>query len=119
MIHGQIDGTIRHTANLTIGEGGRVNATVEAEYIAVEGRVDGDLYGTRSVTVCETAKVNGNIVSPTVSLRQGAKFNGKIDMTGTPVAAEKPMETDDAETAKQEEPANDAEAKPGKPRSAA
>ena len=99
LIQGAIEGSIRHSSSLTIGESGRVKADVSAEYVAVEGNVEGDIHGSQSVTVCETANINGNICSPTVSLLEGATFNGKIDMSGEPAAdagedapAEKPAE---------------------------
>jgi len=82
LIQGRIEGSIKHTSSLTIGESGHVKANVNAEYIAVEGRVDGDLNGGKSVKVRESAKITGNIVSPKVSLVEGATFNGKIDMDG-------------------------------------
>lgn len=82
LIQGSIEGSIKHSSNLTIGESGRVKANVSAEYVAVEGNVEGDIHGTQSVTIRETANINGNISSPTVSLLEGATFNGNIDMTG-------------------------------------
>lgn len=82
MIQGSIEGSIKHSSSLTIGESGHVKANVAAEYIAVEGNVEGDIHGTQSVTVRETANINGNISSPTVSLLEGATFNGNIDMSG-------------------------------------
>ena len=82
LIQGRVEGSIKHTSSLTIGEGGHVKADVAAEYIAVEGRVEGDLKSSQSITIRETAKIDGNIASPTVSLLEGANFNGKIDMSG-------------------------------------
>jgi len=82
LIQGQIEGTINHTSSLTIGQEGKVKADVKAEYISVEGKVDGDLAGSKAVVVKEGADVQGNIFSPTVTLREGATFNGSIDMTG-------------------------------------
>jgi cytoskeletal protein CcmA (bactofilin family) len=86
LIQGQVEGTIRHSSSLTIGESGHVKADVAAEYIVVEGRVRGDLKGSKCVKVRESAKINGNIVSPSVSLVEGAAFNGKIDMDSDPAA---------------------------------
>jgi cytoskeletal protein CcmA (bactofilin family) len=82
LIQGSIEGSIRHSSNLTIGESGQVKANVSAEYVAVEGKMEGDIHGTQSVTIRETANINGNISSPTVSLLEGASFNCNIDMTG-------------------------------------
>ncbi|MEJ2127548.1 MAG: polymer-forming cytoskeletal protein [Woeseiaceae bacterium] len=98
LIKGRVEGSIRHSSSLTIGEGGHVKANVAAEYIAVEGRVEGDLNGSKCVKIRKTAKIDGNIVSPSVSLVDGAKFNGKIDMDSDPTAkhagkpAERPVE---------------------------
>lgn len=87
LIQGTIEGSIKHSSSLTVGESGRVKANVSAEYIAVEGNVDGDIRGTQSVTIRETADITGNISSPTVSLLEGATFNGNIDMTGKAAVA--------------------------------
>ena len=100
MIQGSIEGSIKHSSSLTIGESGHVKANVSAEYIAVEGNVEGDIHGSQSVTVRETANISGNISSPTVSLLEGATFNGNIDMTGKAFA----KSGDDSATPKPAEP---------------
>jgi len=97
LIQGQIEGSIKHTSNLTIGKEGKVKANVAAEYIAVEGEVKGDLTSSQSVTIHEGAEIDGNIYSPTVSLIEGATFNGSIDMTGKKKTDVKPdVKQDDA-----------------------
>lgn len=82
VIQGAIEGSIRHTSNLTIGEEGKLKADVKAEHISIEGQVEGDLEGRTSVVVKTSANVSGNIYSPTVTLHEGSTFNGKIDMSG-------------------------------------
>ncbi len=88
VIQGQVEGSIKHSSNLTIGEEGKLKASVEADHIAVEGKVEGDISGATSVVVKESANVDGNIFSPTVTLREGATFNGRIDMSGKKEASE-------------------------------
>jgi cytoskeletal protein CcmA (bactofilin family) len=112
LIQGEVEGTIRHSSSLTIGESGHIKANVAAEYVSVEGNVEGDIHGSQSVTVRETADITGNICSPIVSLLEGAKFNGKIDMSGQQKAgggedapADKP-----AEAVGRKKPARKAEA---------
>ena len=104
LIQGRVEGSIKHTSSLTIGEGGHVKADVAAEYIAVEGRVEGDLKGSQSITIRETAKIDGNIASPTVSLLEGANFNGKIDMSGQAKAQTANEPATKTEPAKSAEP---------------
>ena len=104
LIQGQIEGSINHTSNLTIGKEGKIKANVKAEQISVEGSVDGDLSGSKAVVVKESADVKGNIYSPVVTLREGSTFNGSIDMTG--------KERSDAVEPPAAEAANDEPAKP-------
>lgn len=80
LIQGQIEGTIRHTSNLTIGAEGSVDANVDAVFVNVEGKVRGDVRGSSSIIIKESANIEGNIISPTVSLYEGATFNGSITM---------------------------------------
>ncbi len=82
LIQGKVEGSIKHTSSLTIGNEGNVKADIKAEYITVEGKVKGDISGSKSVVVKDSGNVNGNIFAPTVSLVEGATFNGSIDMTG-------------------------------------
>lgn len=104
LIQGEIEGSIKHTSNLTIGEDGRINASVSAKHINIEGTVDGDLQGADSVVVRDTATVQGNIFSPSVSLYEGATFNGTIDMSGNTSAksAKPPAEKRSEQAAKAE-----------------
>ena len=93
LIRGTIEGSIRHSSNLKIGKEGKIKAAVHAEYIEVHGEVNGDLTGSKSVVVKESANVSGNIYSPQVSLHEGAKFNGSIDMSGDAKSVAKTPET--------------------------
>lgn len=81
VIEGSFEGSIEHSSSLTIGESGRLKGNIRAEHVSVDGYVDGEIHGSQSVTIRETATIDGNITSPTVSLLEGATFNGNIDMT--------------------------------------
>ena len=111
MIEGSIEGSIVHSSSLTIGESGRLKGNVSAVHNAVDGYVEGEIHGTKSVTIRETANINGNITCPTVSLLEGATFNGSIDMTskasGQPGDDTAAAETADAVAAVEEAAAED------------
>jgi cytoskeletal protein CcmA (bactofilin family) len=87
MLKGRVEGSITHTASLRIGEEGSVKGNVKAKHVTIAGNIDGDVLGGGSVTVRETAKVVGNIFAPRVSLLEGARFNGKIDMNAAEAAS--------------------------------
>jgi len=115
LIQGTVEGSIEHSSNLTIGTEGTVKANVRADFIAVEGKVRGDLRGTKSVVVKDSADVSGNIFSPTVSLYEGATFNGKIDMSGKePAASQKPDTRPEKKEAVAEQPAKTEETEDAK-----
>ena len=83
VIQGRVEGSISLKKNLvTVGKDGHVNATVNAQTIRVEGAVEGELRGREQVIVTRTGSVSGNIVAPRVTLEDGCRFKGAIDMEG-------------------------------------
>ncbi len=81
IVEGRVEGTIDlKQNNLTVGREGRVSASVRANTISVEGEVEGDLTGDEQVVVRRSGNVQGNINAPRVTLEDGCKFRGSIDM---------------------------------------
>jgi cytoskeletal protein CcmA (bactofilin family) len=81
LIEGEVNGTVQLKNNsLTIGPQGKVRADVYAHSIYVDGFMEGDLYGSERVAIRKSAQVRGNVTSPRVSLEDGAKFKGSIEM---------------------------------------
>ncbi|HEX7035110.1 MAG TPA: polymer-forming cytoskeletal protein [Pseudomonadales bacterium] len=88
VIEGTVDGTVQLKSNdLTIGQSGRVNANLSANVVRIDGEVKGDIVGREKVVITKTGRVQGNIVGPRVTLEDGAKFKGSIDMD--PASAER------------------------------
>ena len=81
MIQGQVEGTVTLKGNnLIIGQEGRVTAAVHAHTITIEGTLQGDAFGEDRVILKRTASVRGNISAPQVSMEEGARFKGSMDM---------------------------------------
>ena len=79
IIEGTVEGTIAHQDHqLRIGETGRVKADVHARVIIVEGTIEGNMKGDEAVHIRSTARVIGDVVSPRVSIADGASFEGLI-----------------------------------------
>ncbi|HVW70353.1 MAG TPA: polymer-forming cytoskeletal protein [Steroidobacteraceae bacterium] len=83
ILFGRVEGSVKHTENLTIGVGGVVIGDVKARVITVKGTVEGDLEATESIVVSPTANVIGDLVAPRVSVVEGATFNGAVRMPKT------------------------------------
>ncbi|MBY6203310.1 polymer-forming cytoskeletal protein [Halomonas denitrificans] len=81
VVEGRVTGTVQLRSNtLTIGSQGEVKARVYAHTILVEGKVNGDLYASERISIRESARIEGNIYAPRISLDDGARFRGAIDM---------------------------------------
>jgi len=86
LIEGEVNGTVQLRNNsLTIGSEGKVKADVYAKEIHVDGFVEGDLFGSERVVIRKSAQVRGNITSPRVSLEEGARFKGAVEMDSAAV----------------------------------
>jgi cytoskeletal protein CcmA (bactofilin family) len=80
LIRGQIEGSITHSQRITVCGEGIVKANIRAQTIVVEGTVEGDLQAEKSVQIKETARLKGNVHAPSVSIIEGAQFNGGVAM---------------------------------------
>jgi cytoskeletal protein CcmA (bactofilin family) len=94
LIQGQIEGSITHTQRVTICAEGTVKANIRAQIIAVEGTVQGDLHAEKAVQIKETAVLKGNVHAPSVSIVDGAQFNGNISMDVAKRADSHAMQSD-------------------------
>ena len=97
IVHGKVEGKISLQNNdVIVGKSGQINADINAKTIQIEGEVNGDITGEEKVVITSTGRVRGNIVTPRMTLEDGAKFKGSIDMdpeeSGKPVMsnAQKP-----------------------------
>jgi cytoskeletal protein CcmA (bactofilin family) len=81
IIQGHVEGTINlKQNNLTIGQEGKISANIFARTITIEGFLKGDVLGEEKVLIKKTGNVHGNVTAPRISLEDGAKFKGSMDM---------------------------------------
>ena len=76
----QVDGEVRgdlRGKEVIVGEHGRVTGTVAAENVQVRGTVSGAIRGI-TVTLLPTARVEGDIHHQTLSITEGAIFDGRV-----------------------------------------
>ncbi|MCU0253878.1 MAG: polymer-forming cytoskeletal protein, partial [Acidobacteria bacterium] len=55
-------------------------ATLEAKSIRVEGNVQGDVQASERVELAAGSSVVGDVTAPRVSIADGARFKGSVDM---------------------------------------
>lgn len=85
VIRGRVEGTVKLPKNrVIVASGSEVRANITALSIQVEGRVVGKLTGGAEVTVRSGGQVEGDILAPRVTLDNGARFSGNVDMDQLP-----------------------------------
>ena len=81
IVEGKVEGTIRlPEGTVTVQSGGLVSGDVHARRVVIEGRVEGELEALDELTVTETGQIEGKISTPKLSLREGGKLQGQVDM---------------------------------------
>jgi cytoskeletal protein CcmA (bactofilin family) len=81
VVEGHVEGSIKIARDLTVGPGGTVKATVNAQSIVVAGELLGDCHASQRVQIEATGRLTGNIRSPRVVIVEGATFRGNSDMS--------------------------------------
>lgn len=88
VLEGRVEGRIRlPNHKLTIGANARIDAEVSAKTVMVLGQVHGNIHAEDMVDVAPSGSVEGDIAAPRVSIADGARFQGRIDMQQRPGAA--------------------------------
>jgi cytoskeletal protein CcmA (bactofilin family) len=81
VIQGQVEGRVElRQHNVTVGKNGRVKADIWGKIISVEGEVFGNIFGEEKIVIRSSGALHGNITAPRVTLEDGSKFKGSIDM---------------------------------------
>lgn len=76
LILGSFEGEIRSTAIVTVGETGRVKATLHGREIAIAGEVQGDCLATERLELRPSGRLFGGIKAPKIAIGEGAVFRG-------------------------------------------
>lgn len=79
-IDGQFDGDITTTADIIVGEAGRITATVGAKNAVIAGSVTGDMTIADKLELLPTAKVVGDLKVGSLIIGEGAVFKGNCEM---------------------------------------
>lgn len=89
-VDGHLTGRVTsETGTLIIGTTGQVEANITVAAAVVHGTVNGDIVATERIELGRTAKVIGNIQTPSISIEQGAIFEGNCSMVRQKAEMEK------------------------------
>ncbi len=81
VLRGPFKGLIGLTGGtLYIAEQAEVEAEVDAVNVIIHGALNGNVKASGRVFVASTARMNGNISAAQISIQDGARFKGAIQM---------------------------------------
>lgn len=74
-VHGTVEGDLQGV-NILIGENGRITGNITCTEVIVRGSVVGSITSDR-IVLASTSKIDGDLSHKTISIEQGAIFEGK------------------------------------------
>jgi cytoskeletal protein CcmA (bactofilin family) len=92
VIEGMVEGSIKTSGSLFVGDRARITASVEAKEARIGGEINGNIKAAGYINVSGAARITGDIEANTLSIEKGAILNGRITM-GKPSASPAPKES--------------------------
>lgn len=88
IIEGTVEGKIEIKSQLTVQAGGVVKADIFAKKVNIAGKVYGNVQAEEVVELQPSAFLEGNIISPKITIQEGAHFKGNVDMKSSNIHKE-------------------------------
>lgn len=89
-LDGIIQGDIACQGNVTVGEQGEVFGKVNGQSITIGGKIEGTVNAKEKLILESKANLKGDIFTKILVVEAGARFDGKSNMTNSPVSVESP-----------------------------
>lgn len=81
IIEGSLEGSLKTTKNLYVGDNAKITADIEAKDARIGGEVIGNISVAGNLEISGSAKVSGDVRAKTISIAKGAIFNGNCSMS--------------------------------------
>lgn len=79
-VDGQLEGELRSTGTLTVGETAVIRGNITAGTLITSGKIKGNIIASEKVNILNPGIVVGDIRTPAISIEAGAHFHGLSDM---------------------------------------
>ena len=81
LVEGRVQGKVTlPSGTLTVAKGARVEADVRVRALVLHGELKGTVRAAEKVVISETAEMNGDVITPRITIANGARFSGGIRM---------------------------------------
>jgi len=89
IILGTFEGEFDLRGQLKVAQGAVVKGNVKATGVSINGNVDGTIVASERILLDTTASMKGRLVTPKISIQDGAVFDGELQMSRTSEQAPK------------------------------
>ena len=80
LIYGFVLGNVECKGRIHLAKGSFVNGNINAKSAYINGKVKGDLVSQEKVVLAKFSELKGDLVSSTLMIEEGAKFDGICNM---------------------------------------
>ena len=80
LIYGKVFGNIQSNGAIRTARGSEVKGNITAKEVTIGGKVDGDIDVEKKVILGDTSALTGNLNATTLTIEEGAKFEGVCNM---------------------------------------
>ena len=96
IILGGLEGEFDLRGRVKIAQSAKIKGEVKADIISVNGSVQGSLAAKDRIHLDQTARIEGKIITPRLSISEGASFDGEIAMRDRSSKLSKPAAVNSA-----------------------
>ena len=89
IILGTFDGEFDLKGQLKVAQGAVIKGNIKATGVSINGNVDGTIVASERILLDTTASIKGRLVTPKISIQDGAVFDGELQMSRKPEPAPK------------------------------
>ena len=91
-VDGRIEGTVNFAdSRVTVGRNGVILANVSAKEVVIMGTVTGNIHCTDRLDIRSEGSLIGDVVTPRISVEDGAVVKGAVEVRAEQQPAEKPQ----------------------------
>jgi cytoskeletal protein CcmA (bactofilin family) len=81
VIEGRVQGKITvPSGTLTIAKGAKVEGEIKVRALVLHGELKGTVKAGERTVISETAEMTGDVITPKITIANGARFSGGIRM---------------------------------------
>ena len=81
IILGTFDGDFELKGQLKVAQGAVIKGNIKATGVSINGNVDGTIVASERILLDTTASMKGRLVTPKISIQDGAVFDGELQMS--------------------------------------